>query len=110
MNTDRNKQLEDAILAQFERFLEQEEQYLDQEQYGTEEQQVELQLKWFTAYVILKAVCAEIIAPYCSDTDATIDHFWHSYRAKDRETEHVPGIEAFFDWYCYDDEAFAFMK
>lgn len=110
MNKARNKQLEDAILAQFETFLKKEEQYLALEQSGTEEQQIELQLKWFTAYVILKAVCAEIIAPYCPDTDAVIDHFWHGYRAEDPENESVPGIEAFFEWYCYNDEALAFMQ
>lgn len=110
MNTEQNKKLEDAILAQFETFLKKEEQYLAQEQAGTEEKQVELQLKWFTAYVFIKAVCTEIIAPYCPDTDLVIDRFWETYRVSHHESEEIPTIDSFFEWYCYNDEVFSYMQ
>ncbi len=110
MNTEQNKKLEDAILAQFETFLKKEEQFLAQEQAGTDEAQVEQQLKWFTAYVLVKAVCGEIIAPYCPDTDLVIDRFWETYRVSHHQEEEIPAIGSFFEWYCYDNEVFNYMR
>jgi hypothetical protein len=110
MNREQDKKLEDAILNQFEDFLKKEEQYLAQELAGKDAKQVEVQLKWFTAYVLIKAVCTEIISPYCPDTDLVIDHFWQSYRSDQQNPDNLPTVASFFEWYCYNDEVFAYMK
>lgn len=110
MNREQHKKLEDAILNQFEDFLKKEEHYLAQELAGNNAEQVEVQLKWFTAYVLIKAVCAEIISPYCHDTDVVIDLFWQDYRVDHQNADNLPTVDSFFEWYCYNDEVFAFMK